>query len=286
MLATLPFGRSGHASTRVIFGAAVLGDLTQSDADRILGVLLEYGVNHIDTAPTYGQSEDRLAPWMREHRAHFFLATKTDQRLAGPARDTIHRSLERLRVDRIDLLQLHCLVDPVEWEIAMGPGGALEAAITAREEGLVRFIGVTGHGATVAAMHRRSLERFPFDAVLLPYNYVAWQAPHYAEDFEALHALCRERHVACQTIQSVARRPWTSEAPHPQMTWYEPLTEQAAIDRAVHWVLHRPDVFLLSPADVDLLPRVLRAASQVVAAPSEDEMRAQVAALEMRSLFL
>jgi aryl-alcohol dehydrogenase-like predicted oxidoreductase len=188
-------------------------------------------------------------------------------------------------VDRLDLLQLHSLVDPIEWEIALGPGGALEAAVRAREEGLVRYIGVTGHGATIAAMHRRSLERFPFDSVLLPYNYVARQLPHHAEDFDALAALCRERHVACQTIQGVARRPWPAGPPHARTPWYEPLTEQEAIARAVHWVLSHADLFLISPSDGEVLPHLLRAAGQPAVAPSDEEMRAQVAAQEMRALY-
>ncbi|PMP83872.1 MAG: aldo/keto reductase, partial [Roseiflexus castenholzii] len=188
MIPTAPFGRTGHHSTRAIFGAAALSRVSQEDADRTLDLLLQYGVNHIDTAASYGDSELRIGPWMREHRARFFLATKTGERTYQRARDEIRRSLERLRVDQIDLIQLHNLVDPQEWEQALGPGGALEAAIEARDLGLVRFIGVTGHGVTVAAQHRRALERFPFDSVLLPYSYILMQNPQYAADFEALAA--------------------------------------------------------------------------------------------------
>ena len=162
MIPTQPFGRTGHISTRTLFGAAALGNVTQAEADHTLELLLEYGVNHIDTAASYGDAELRIGPWMAQHRANFFLATKTGERTYQKAHDEIHRSLERLRVDHVDLLQLHNLAEPDEWEIAMGPDGALKAAIEAREQGLVRFIGVTGHGLGIAAMHLRSLEHFSF----------------------------------------------------------------------------------------------------------------------------
>src|SRR5256884_752980 len=159
MIATAPFGMTGHESTRTIFGAAALGPVSQAEADRTLETLLEFGVNHIDTAASYGDSELRLAPWLADHRDSVFLATKTGQRDRNGAREEILRSLERLGVDRVDLLQLHNLVDVIEWETALREGGALEAAVEARDEGLVRFIGVTRHGLTVARMHLRSLDR-------------------------------------------------------------------------------------------------------------------------------
>ncbi len=286
MIPLLPFGRTGHTSTRTLFGAAALGEVTQDEADRTLDMLLQYGVNHIDTAASYGHSEERIGPWMREHRDRFFLATKTGERRYQEARDQIRRSLERLRVDKVDLIQLHNLVDPTEWEIAMGPGGALEAAVEAREQGLVRFIGVTGHGVTVAARHKMSLERFDFDSVLLPYNYMMMQIPHYAADFEALVALCQQRNVAVQTIKSVLRRPWVEGQEQTRATWYEPLEDQAAIDRAVHWVLGRPGIFLNTVGDIHVLPRVLDAASRFTSGRSDEEMKAGVDELEMRSLFV
>src|SRR5262245_20933691 len=222
MIARQPFGATGHDSSRVIFGAAALADVGREQADRALELLLEHGVNHVDTAASYGESELRLAPWMREHRSEFFLATKTGERTYAAAREEIHRSLERLSVDQVDLIQLHCLVHPAEWDTAMGEGGALGAAVEAREEGLVRFIGVTGHGSTVAEMHRRSLERFPFDSVLLPYSYVQMQDPVYAADAEALLRACGERRIAVQTIKGICLGPWGSKEPD-AVTWYEPL---------------------------------------------------------------
>ena len=220
----------------------------KSDADRALDTLLAHGINHIDVAASYGDAELRVASWLKRHPDTFFVATKTGERTYRAARDEIHRSLDRLGVDRIDSIQLHNLVDVIEWETALGPGGALEAAMEARDEGLVRFIGVTGHGLSVPEMHRRSLERFPFDSVLLPYNYVQMQDPRYAAKFEALAEVCAQRHIALQTIKSLAWRRWEGR-PRTSSTWYEPLTEQADIDLAAHWVLGRPGVFLNTVGD-------------------------------------
>lgn len=285
MIETLAFGRTGHESTRTIFGAAALGRVSQDDADRTLALLIEHGVNHIDTAASYGDSELRVGPWMDRYREQFFLATKTGERTYQAAHDQIQRSLERLQVDHVDLIQLHNLVDPGEWETALGPGGALEAAIEARNEGLVRFIGVTGHGVTVAAMHHRSLERFAFDSVLLPYNYVMIQNPQYAADFEALAVVCRERDVAMQTIKGITLGPW-GEHERNRATWYEPLENQTDIDRAVAWVLGRPDVFLNTAGDINLLPKVLDAAARFQARPSDAEMEELVARWSMAPLFV
>ncbi len=285
MINTRPFGRTDHMSTRTIFGAAALGEVTQAQADRTLEMLLYYGVNHIDTAPSYGDAELRIGPWMEQHRGHFFLATKTDERTVQAARDQFQRSLERLRVDQVDLLQLHHLVDPEEWDVAMGPGGALEAAIEAREQGLVRFIGVTGHGVAAPEMHRRSLERFDFDSVLLPYNYMMMQNPRYAADFRALMALCQKRNVAVQTIKSIARGPWGTKT-RTRATWYEPLEDQDAIEKAVRWVLGRPGIFLNTAADIRLLPKVLDAASRFQSPPSDGEMKKEAARLKIKPLFV
>lgn len=279
------FGRSGHMSTRTIFGAASLSAVTQEDADRTLEVLLHYGVNHIDVAASYGDAELRIAPWLERYRGHFYLATKTDARTAQEAKEELHRSLERMRVDYVDLWQLHNLVDPIEWDVALSPGGALDAAIEARTQGLVRAIGVTGHGLQIAATHRRSLERFDFDTVLLPYNYITMQSPYYAENFNALVATCQQRNVAVQTIKSIAYRPWMGRQ-HTRSVWYEPLEDQQDIDRAVHWVLKRQGLFLNTAGDIHLLPRVLDAASRFQAGTPDEEMQAMVARLAMEPLFV
>ncbi|HEY8643921.1 MAG TPA: aldo/keto reductase [Candidatus Dormibacteraeota bacterium] len=272
-LATMPFGRTGHHSSRVLFGAASLGRVTQDVADRTLEVLLEYGVNHLDVAASYGDAELRIKPWLQREPNRFFLATKTGERKADKAREELHRSLDRLGVDHVDLWQLHNLADPIEWDTALSPGGAIEAAVQARDQGLVRFIGVTGHGTQIAANHRRSLERFDFDSVLLPYNRITMRLPYYAENFEALLATCRRRNVAVQTIKSIARQPWLGRE-RTRTTWYEPLEAQEDIDLAVWWVLGEPAVFLNSVGDVDLLPKVLDAATRFERRPTEAEMDA------------
>ena len=278
------FGRTGHLSTVTIFGAAALKNVSQADADRTLELLLEHGVNHIDTAPRYGDAELRIGPWMREHRNDFFLATKTGQRTRAAAREEIRRSLDRLRVDSVDLLQLHSLAHPGDWDTAMGDGGALEAAVEAREEGLTRFIGVTGHGWTIASMHRRSLGRFDFDSVLMPWNFIMYENERYRADFEAVCALCEERDAAVQTIKSVARGPWATTEPN-RNTWYQPFEEPGDIERAVHWVLARPGIFLNTVGDLGLLPVVLDVASRFEVSPGDDAMRAVVETRRATTLF-
>lgn len=281
----IPFGRTGHASTRVLFGAAALGGMRQEKADKILELLLERGINHIDTAASYGDSELRIGPWMSTHRERFFLATKTGDRTYDGAKASIHRSLERLRVPFVDLIQLHNLVDEPGWQTAFGKRGAVEAAIEARDQGLVRFIGVTGHGTYAAEMHRRSLESFDFDSVLLPYNFSMMQNPIYAAEFERLVSLCQQRNVAVQTIKSVARRRW-QEQTAPRFSWYEPLRDPDAIRRAVHFVLGRPGVFLNSSSDATLLQLTLEAAEQRPQVPPRDELIADVDRHAIEPLFV
>jgi len=243
-----------------------------------------HGINHIDTAASYGEAERRIGPWMKRYRDRFFLATKTEERTRQAARQSLLNSLALLHTDHVDLFQLHNLATQAEWEVALGPGGALEAFIEAREQGLVRFIGVTGHGTEIARLHKESLERFDFDSVLLPYNYPMMQNPQYAADFKELFRICAERNVAIQTIKSITRSPW-GDRPHTHSTWYEPLEDQADIDLAVHWVLGEP-VFLNSVADIYLLPRVLESAARFQCQPAEDKMQALLARTGMEPLFV
>ena len=268
------FGRTGHMSSAVIFGAAALKNVDQSTADRTLDLLYRYGVNHIDTAPRYGDAELRIGPWMESARDDFFLATKTDQFDYDGCKAQIQRSLERLRTNRLDLLQLHCLIHPDDWERAFAPGGALEAILEAKQQGYVDHIGVTGHGWTVAAMHRKSLERFEFASVLMPWNWFAAQHPAYARDFKAVAALCQEKNIAVQTIKSIARGAWSAGMPKNRNTWYQPLEEEDDIQTAVQWVLSHRSFFLNSVGDVDLLPIVLRAADELGPAAPEDSVMA------------
>ena len=284
MIDKLSFGRSGHQSSRLILGGAAFAQSTQAETDAALELAAACGINHVDVAASYGEAELRLGDWIGRHGRSFFLATKTGERTAARAREESHRSLARLRVDQVDLIQLHNLADPQEWEIALGAGGALEAAIEAREEGLVRWIGVTGHGWSIAAMHRRALERFDFDAVLLPYSYVLMQNARYRADFEALMAVCQTRKVAVQTIKSIVQTPWGDE-PHARATWYKPLEDQAAIDQAVDWVLGRPGIFLNTVGDIHILPKVLEAAGRFAAPPSDEKMEALVTQWKMKPLF-
>ena len=284
MIEKIQFGRTGHASTRTLFGAAALWSCSQDEADQVLDLLFEYGVNHIDTAASYGDAELRIGPWMKQHRDKFFLATKTENRTYEGAKEELQRSLDRLQTDHVDLWQMHYLVNPDEWETAMGPGGALEAFIEAREQGLVRFLGVTGHDVAIAGMLLKSLERYDFDSVLLPYNPTMMQNEVYAEGFEQLTAVCQQRNVAMQTIKSLSRGPW-GDKPKTQTTWYEPFTEQNEIDLAVHWVLSQPGVFLNTTGDITLLPKILDAASRFDPATKQVDISAKLASVEMEPLF-
>ncbi|GAC1486747.1 MAG: aldo/keto reductase [Candidatus Limnocylindrales bacterium] len=282
----VPFGRTGHDSLRTIFGGAALGRATEAEAERAFDLILRYGIDHLDTAASYGDSELRIAPFLRrEGRERFFVATKTGKRSYADARDEIHLSLERLGTDHVDLLQLHNLVDQAEWDLALSPDGALRAAVEAREAGLVRFIGVTGHGTQAPRRHRESLLRFPFDSVLFPYNRPQLRDPAYAADVASLRSLCDERGVATQTIKAITLGPWPDPVPQ-RSTWYEPLTDQADIDTAVRYVLAQPGLFLNAPSDIGLLAKVLDAADRGGPAPSDADADALIARRAMTPLFV
>lgn len=284
MLTRRPFGATGFESSRILFGAAALAAMKPARVEATLALIEREGVNHIDTAAGYGDSELNLAGWLAGHRDGIFLATKTADRTGAEARASLERSLERMGVDHVDLIQLHNLVDQEGWQTAMGKGGALEALVQARDEGLTRFIGVTGHGTWAPSMHRRSLDVFPFASVLCPYNFSMMAQPDYAADFEALAAICRERDVALQTIKSIARRRWQADE-GPKFSWYEPLTDADAIRRAVHWVLSRDDVFLNSSSDARLLEPTLAAAREIEARPSDEQMRGDASTFSVEPLF-
>jgi aryl-alcohol dehydrogenase-like predicted oxidoreductase len=284
MIKKQPFGKTGHDSTVTIFGAAAFWEPTQSQVDCTFDTLFEYGINHIDTAADYNRSEEFIGPWMKHHREKFFLATKTGKRSYENAKADIHRSLDRLQTDHVDLLQLHCLIDEDEWETAMGPEGALEAAIEAKDAGLIRFIGVTGHNWQVARMHLKSLGRHPFDSVLLPLNYHMLANPDYRREFFQLKSLCDEKNVAFQTIKAIARGPW-GENPKTRTPWYMPYEDQADIDRCVHYVFGHEGAFLNTAADVDLLPRIFDAAQRFKKPPSEMEMQKMAEATNMQTIF-
>ncbi len=279
------FGRTGHRSTRVIFGAAALGGMSQARADATIATVAEAGINHFDTAASYGESELRLAPWLAVHRSEIFLATKTGERSGAAARAELERSLERLGVDQIDLVQLHNLVESDEFDVAHGPGGAVEALAAARDEGLVRFIGVTGHGTRIPAMHSASLERFDFDSVLLPFNFTMMEQPAYRADVEQLLTTCAERSVAVQTIKALAKGRWAPNHDGPKFSWYEPITDPDALARAVAYVLANEQVFLNTTSDARLLPQIVAAATAGHRAPSREQMEADTLGQGITPLF-
>jgi len=278
------FGRTGHRSSRVVFGAAAFSEVTQQEADRTLGLLLDHGINHIDTARSYGDSELHVGPWMKSRRSSFFLASKTGKRTKAEALEELKQTLHRLKTDYLDLWQLHFLVDPEEWEVAMGEGGALEAAIEAKEQGLVRFLGVTGHGVDAPKAHLKSLEVYDFDAVLFSYNFTMLQNPAYKEDVSKLLSVCKQRNIAVQTIKALARGEYKPNE-KTFATWYDALSDEAAIEKAVHYVLSNQQLFLNSAGDITLLPAVLKAADKPIVQPTEAEMLSLVKQEGMRPLF-
>ncbi len=284
MLPFAEFGRTAHRSSRVIFGAAALGGMSESRAIKTLDLVASYGVNHIDTAAMYGSSEDHLKPWLTDHRSEVFLATKTQERVGSVARAELERSLERMGVDHIDLIQMHNLVEPDQWETAFNKGGAVEALNQARAEGLVSFIGVTGHGLRIPSMHLRSLAEFDFDAVLFPFNHSLLSIDQYHEDVTALREVCRSRKIATQTIKAVARRRW-DDGTQGHRSWYEPLTDTDAIQRAVRYVLSQPDLFLNTTSDATLLPLILEAAQGDLTRPLDEEMNRDIAEFGVKPLF-
>jgi aryl-alcohol dehydrogenase-like predicted oxidoreductase len=261
------FGKTGHMSSAVIFGAAALWDVDEKSAGQVLDLLFEYGVNHIDVAPGYGTAELRVGEWMPQHRKDFFLATKTKERSYTRAKEQLHQSLDLLKTDKVDLIQLHSLTHPDEWDEALGPGGALDALMEARDQGLTNHIGVTGHGWTAAVMHRRSLDRFDFDSILLPWNWFAANHATYPNEFEKTVAYCATKNMAVQT------------------TWYQALEDEEHINRSVNWVLSDPRVFLNSVGDLTLLPPILRSAANATEPPSKSKMVEMGAEVGLSSIF-
>ncbi|MDW3221252.1 MAG: aldo/keto reductase [Acidimicrobiales bacterium] len=272
MIDELPFGQTGHASTRIIFGAAALGGMSQERADATMATVTDHGVNHIDTAAMYGESEVRLAPFLADHRKDVFLATKTRERTGPEARAGLERSLERMGVGHVDLIQLHNLVEEDEWRDAFSPGGAVEALFRARDEGLCRHVGVTGHGLRIARMHLRSLAEAPFASVLFPWNHSLAEIDDYAADVTLLREMCTTQGVAMQTIKSVARRRWTDPGAA-RFSWYEPIDDAEVRARAIEFVLAEPDFFLNTSSDA----RLLQEALEIAAAPRQVPDPAQLA---------
>jgi aryl-alcohol dehydrogenase-like predicted oxidoreductase len=271
-------GRTGHMSSVVTFGAAGIGRVQQDVADRAIAAALALGVNHIDVAPSYGDAELRLKPWIPKIRKDVFLGCKTRERTRDAAKAELHRSLERLGTDRLDLYQLHSVGKLGDLDACTARGGALEALVEAREEGLVRWLGITGHTHDAPRTHLEALRRFDFDTVMFPLNFVLWAIPEYRQSAETLLTACADRDVGVHIIKTVAKDPWGGrEKTH--TTWYEPFTEEAIIERAVAFVLSRPVTTLCSAGDVTVLPKVLAAAERFRPLnPAEEEELAATAA--------
>jgi len=254
-------GRTGQMSTVVAFGSAGIGRVDQDTADRAIQTALDSGVNHFDVAPRYGEAELRLKPWMPRIRDKIFLGCKTAQRTRDTAKAELHRSLERLGTDHLDLYQLHAVCKRHELDECTAKGGALEALIEAREEGIVRWLGITGHTHDAPATHLEALRRFNFDTVMFPLNFVLWSIPEYRRDAQALLDACRQKDVGVQVIKTLAKDPW-GDRPRTHTTWYEPFTDQATIDQAVAFNLSQPVTTLCSTGDVAILPKFLGAAER------------------------
>lgn len=252
------FGRTGHESSVAIFGAAAFWEVSQDGADAVMERVLGAGVNHIDVAPQYGQAEERLGPWLASHRERFFVGCKTMERSRAGAAAELRRSLERLQTDSLDLYQLHAVTSFEELDAATGLGGALEALVQARDTGLTRWLGITGHGVDAPAVFLEALRRFPFDSVLFPLNFVQMANPAYRRDAEALLARCRELDVGTMIIKSITRSPWGEHA-ETHTTWYRPFEEPADIQRAVDFVLSHDVTGICTAGDTGLLPLVLEA---------------------------
>jgi aryl-alcohol dehydrogenase-like predicted oxidoreductase len=284
-LPTAHFGSTGHISSRIIFGAAALGAMNQDRADATIEQVVAAGVNHFDTASSYGESELRLAPWLATRRSEVFLATKTRERSGDAARAELELSLVRLGVDQVDLIQLHNLVEQDEWEKAHGPGGVLQAMAQARDEGLVRFIGVTGHGTRIAGMHLKSLAEFDYASVLFPHNTTMMASDAYRNDVEELLGVCAEKQVAAQTIKAIARGRWPEGFDGKRFSWYEPLEDADAIGRAVRAILADPQLFLNTTSDARKLAVIFDAVTSGLAAPTQQELLDDVATFGISPLF-
>ena len=281
-------GRLGRENSVLIFGGAALSEAGEEAADRAIQQALDAGVDHFDTAADYGDSELHYGRWMSQIRDRVFLSTKTGDREKDAARRSIERSLERLRVDNVDLIQLHAVGDVDDLDRATGPGGALEAAIQAREEGLVGAIGITGHGHEAPATHLEALRRFPFETVLTPWNYVLSTDGDYRRDFEALVEEVRHQDAGLMTIKAISRRNWPEGDPtgdQKYTTWYEPFDRQEYIDAAVAFVLSFEEIAgIAMVGDVTLVPNMLEAPDRGM--PRDEAERILAGAPDYTSPFI
>lgn len=267
---TRRFGRTGHMSTVAIFGAVALGQIDQAQADAVMEQVIAAGVNHIDIAPSYGHAEERLGPWMPRERDRFFLGCKTGERSKAGAWDELQRSLERLQTDQLDLYQIHAITTFDELNEVTRPGGALEALIQAREQGLTRYLGITGHGIDIPAIFLEALGRFDFDSVLYPINFVLYANPTYRASSDELLRQCRAKDVGTMIIKSTAEGPWGNQE-HTHHTWYKPFTDAEHIQQGVNFVLSQDVTGLCTAGDYRVLPQVLEACQNFTRLSTEDQ---------------
>ena len=281
---TRRLGRTGHLSTLAILGGVVFGQATQAETDALMERVIAAGVNHIDVAPSYGEAEARLGPWLARERGRFFLGCKTQERTREGAQAELRRSLKRLQAPSFDLYQLHAVTSMAELDAATRPGGALETLEWARAEGLTRYLGITGHGAESPGVFREALRRFDFDTVIFPLNFVQYANPDYRREAEALIAECVAKDVGLMPIKAITRGPW-GEKPHTHQTWYEPFTEPGDIQRAVNFALSQPVTGLCTAGDPRLLLPSLEACAAFEPMSAAEQARLIAAAVEYEPLF-
>jgi len=285
MLQTRRFGRTEHMSTVAIFGAAAFWEISQEQADRVMELVISSGINHIDVAPSYGQAEQRLGPWMRRERRRFFVGCKTMERTLEGARNELHRSLKLLQCELFDLYQLHAVTSLEELDVVTGPGGALEALVEAKRDGLIRHIGITGHGVDAPAIYLEALRRFDFDTVTFPLNFVQAGNPKYYLDAKELIRQCRSRDMGVMIIKSIAQGPW-GEKEKTHTTWYEPFSRMDEIQKGINFVLSHDVTGVCTAGDTGVLPLVLKACEQAVPLSLEETEKLIEAGRAYQPLFV
>jgi aryl-alcohol dehydrogenase-like predicted oxidoreductase len=284
LMQTRRFGRTGHMSTVAIFGGAAFSKITQEEADRVIEQVIEAGVNHIDIAPSYGQAEERVGPWMPRERQRFFLGCKTQERTKEGAWNELRQSLQRLQTETFDLYQFHAITKMEELDAVTMKGGALEAFVEARERGLFKYIGITGHGVNAPQIYLEALRRFDFDSVLFPLNFVQLANPEYRKYAEELIAQCKAKDVGTMIIKSITRAPW-GERPHTATTWYEPFEKMDDIQRAVNFALSYEVTGVCTAGDTRVLPLMLQACENFVQLNESEREQMIQSADEYEPLF-
>ncbi len=278
------FGRTGHMSTLAIFGAAAFWEIDQERADQTLQLILEHGINHVDVAPSYGQAEERVGPWLSRHREHLFLGCKTMERTREGAAAELRRSLEKLHVEAFDLYQIHAITTLEELDAVTREGGALEALREARQAGLTRFIGITGHGVDSPAIFLEALQRFDFDSILFPVNFIQYANPVYRRNAEELLRECRARDVGVMAIKSISRGPW-GDREHTHTTWYRPFEDPEHIQQAVNFALSQEVTGICTAGDTHVLPSVLEACENFTPLTNEEQEALIATAGQFEPLF-